>query len=357
MERLITQLFEFGYVIIFGILGAASFFLQIPNEDGLKYYKKARHIFGTALLTLCGYCIFRLVDQQHHHDYVDFWTLVTFSLIVSWMTYASFLFLMETPRYKTKHFLVDGLIPAGLMIISGGIGLIFPAAQGFLMVVFGAIYTIKFLWMFNTSIKEFRACEKELNEYYSEGPDIRWIGFAIWASLVFSMLTIASFYYTTIHLLYYLLIPVFFIFYLFKIVNFAPKKIDAIRRQNTVMDVPPTEKKKAATDIEGKIGPLVKEWVANKKFCTPNLTIKDVAAEIGTNHNYLSQYLNNTLDKTFQVWLNTLRIEESKKLLTDGTKRSIEEVGELVGFGQIYNFSRWFKIVTETTPFKYRKNN
>ena len=357
MERLITLLFEFGYVIIFGFLGATAFFLQIPDETGLKYYKKARHIFGSALLILCGYCIFRLVDQQHYHDYVDFWTLVTFSLIISWMTYATFLFLMETPRYRTKQFLVDGLIPASLMLISGGIGLVYPSTQGVLMVVFGIIFTVKFLWMFYTCLREFRKCERELKEYYSEGPDIRWIGFAIWASLIFSMFTIASFYYPTIHLLYYLLIPVFYIFYLFKIVNFAPKKIDAIRKQNTVMDVAPKEKKKVASDIEGKIGPLVNEWVASKKFCVPNLTIRDVASEIGTNHNYLSQYLNNTLDKTFQVWLNTLRIEESKKLLTDGKKRSIEEIGEMVGFGQIYNFSRWFKIVTDTTPFKYRKNN
>ena len=79
--------------------------------------------------------------------------------------------------------------------------------------------------------------------------------------------------------------------------------------------------------------------------------------EMGTNHNYLSQYLNNHVEKTFQVWLNTLRIEESKILLTDGNKRSIEEVGEMVGFNQIYNFSRWFRAVTGTTPFKYRKEN
>lgn len=357
MERLIPLLFEFGYVIIFGILSATIFFLHIPDEDGLKYYKKARHILGTALMILCGYCIFRLTDQQHHHDYVDFWTLVTFSLVISWMTYATFLFLLETPRYKTRHFLVDGLSPIILMIIAGGIGLLYPDAQKVLMSVFGIIFTVKCIWMFYTCFKEYRICERELKEYYSEGPDIKWIRFAMYISLIFSLFTIASFYFTTIHLLYYLLTPVFYVFYVFKIVNFAPKKIDAIRRQNTVMDAPQKEKKKVATDIEGKIGPLVEAWIADKKFCSPNLTIKDVAAEIGTNHNYLSQYLNNTLEMTFQVWLNTLRIEESKKLLTDGKKRSIEEIGELVGFSQIYNFSRWFRTVTDTTPFQYRKNN
>ena len=78
---------------------------------------------------------------------------------------------------------------------------------------------------------------------------------------------------------------------------------------------------------------------------------------MGTNHTYLSTYLNSNLNQTFSVWLNTLRIEESKHILTDGQKKSIEEIGVMVGFQQSYNFSRWFKIVTGTTPFKWRKDH
>ena len=62
------------------------------------------------------------------------------------------------------------------------------------------------------------------------------------------------------------------------------------------------------------------------KFLEPDITIKDVAMEIGTNHNYLSKYLNSVIGMTFSVWLHTLRIEESKKLLTGAEKLSIEEI-------------------------------
>ena len=113
---------------------------------------------------------------------------------------------------------------------------------------------------------------------------------------------------------------------------------------------------KKIEDLETKVAPLVEKWIQEKGFCTPELTIKDVAAKIGTNQNYLSQYINNKLGLTFQVWLNTLRIEESKIILTSGTKKSIEEIGTMVGFSQIYNFSRWFRTVTGTTPLQYRKN-
>ena len=83
-------------------------------------------------------------------------------------------------------------------------------------------------------------------------------------------------------------------------------------------------------------------------------SIKEVASQIGTNHNYLSQYLNNSLGTTFQLWLNTLRIEENKTILTS-EDISIEEVGIRVGIPESYNFSRWFKVVTGTTPFRYRR--
>lgn len=36
---------------------------------------------------------------------------------------------------------------------------------------------------------------------------------------------------------------------------------------------------------------------------------------------------------------------------------SIEEIGKRVGILEIYNFSRWFKTITGTTPYQYRKTN
>ena len=103
--------------------------------------------------------------------------------------------------------------------------------------------------------------------------------------------------------------------------------------------------------------PLVEKWINEKRYCREGLNIKEVAMEMGTNHNYLSQYINNDLNTTFQIWLNTLRIEESKILLTSKERLSIEEIGIKVGIPQNYNFSRWFKQLTEMTPFQYRRTH
>ena len=116
-----------------------------------------------------------------------------------------------------------------------------------------------------------------------------------------------------------------------------PKKIDAIRARNQNITQQEEERirKDKAKDLNEKIGPKVEKWIEEKLFC----------------------YLNKHLNTNFQVWLNSLRIEESKTILTNGKKVSIEEVGIMVGIPQSYNFSRWFKAITDMTPYQYRKQN
>jgi AraC-like DNA-binding protein len=237
------------------------------------------------------------------------------------------------------------------------LGLIYPATQKWMQIAFGCIFGLKCAYMFYVCLREYSKCEKELNNYYDETPDIKWIRNLIFLSLFMSVITVVAFYVTKIHLIYYLSIPVIYAYIVARTINFAPKKIDAIRKKNVTMDKPAETEPKKSQNLEDKVGPKVEEWVSDKSYCEADLNIKDVAMAMGTNHNYLSQYLNNNLGMTFQVWLNTLRIEEAKQILTNGEKISIEEVGIQVGIPQSYNFSRWFRTVTGTTPYQYRKHN
>ena len=358
MERLIFILFDFGYALIFGILGLVTLLLQMSHEQGMESYKLARKALGGALLTVSVYCIARLIVPQDHGEYVDFWILTTINLIISWLTYMTLLFLMESPRYLTKSIRVDGIVPAILMLISGAIGMFVPALQPIIKILLGVLFSIKCAWMFYTCIKEYANYQKDIENYYGcNAPDIKWVKNLLWVTLYISISTLISFYLREIHLIYYLMLPVIYAYLVFKIVNFAPKKIDIVRKKNESLTEKPEKPtvKKPSRDLTEKFEPLVKKWVENKGFCRADLTIKDVATDMGTNHSYLSQYINNVLEMTFQQWLNNLRIEESKKILLENRNMSIEEVGAAVGIPQSYNFSKWFKQRTEMTPFRYRK--
>lgn len=350
-------LINFGYILVFGILSTALFLLNMPKkEKGLEGYRKSRYTLGIATVLMTVYCIFRIIIPQHHGDYEDFWMMVTFTLIFSWLTFSSFLFIIETPRYHIRHFIADGVTPATIMIVTGTIGLFFPAAQKFMIIFFGCGYGIKCTWMLYTCLKEYRKCRKEIENYYDEGPQTTWMYLTLIISFILSIFALIVFYIPELSLIFHICLPTAYIYLAFKVISFSTKKIDNIRKKNLTLDTKPEpEKQEKTKDLYSKISPLVKEWVDDKKFCKEGLTIKDVAMEMGTNQSYLSQYINNCLNQTFQVWLNTLRIEESKILLSSEEKISIEEIGIRVGIPQNYNFSRWFRVVTNMTPFQYRR--
>ena len=351
-------LINFGYVIIFGILTAALFFLNMPNkEKGMEGHRKSRYTLGMATGIMALYCLFRIIIPQHHGDYIDFWLLVTFTLVLSWLTFSSFLFLIETPRYHIRHFIADGLIPVSLMLSAGTAGMFLPSMQKAIMIIFGCTYGIKCCWMLYTCLREYRKCRIEIDNYYDEGPDTRWMHITLILSFIMSIFALVVFYVPELSLVFYICLPMAYLYLIFKVISFSTKKIENIRKKNLTLDIKPEvqEKKEKTKDLSSKIGPLVEEWVSEKKFCKEGLTIKDVAMQMGTNQSYLSQYINNCLNQTFQVWLNTLRIEESKILLASEEKISIEEIGIRVGIPQNYNFSRWFRAVTDMTPFQYRR--
>lgn len=359
MESLQYLLMNFGYIIVFSILAFGAAFLNMPEKGkGVESYRKSRITLAVALGIMPIYCVIKMCLPHMHETYIDLWLLMTFTLIFSWLSYSSFLFIIETPRFLRKHFLADGLIPSALFLIFGLFGVFFESLRIWLEIVFGVIFTVKCSWMFYTCIKEYKKCKLELDNFYDEGPDIKWMRVLLILTFITSVGTILTLFIKSIGMIYNILIPIMYSYMAFKVINFAPKKIDSIRKKNMTMDKEVKEEKSAKSkDIGEKLKPMVDEWVGAKKYCRESLTIKDVALEMGTNHNYLSQYINNSLNMTFQVWLNRLRIEESKNLLTSKEKLSIEEIGIKVGIPQNYNFSRWFKVVTDMTPLQYRRTH
>ena len=346
---------EFGYFLIFGIYGLATLFLTVPQEKGIEYYKKARKALGSGLCMIAVYCMIRMFLNNTITEYIQFWLLTTFTLFHSWMTYSCLLFLLETPKYQTRTFLIDGAIPITAMTILGFIGLLWPDSQFVMTILFGLTFAVKNARMIQVCYQEYGKCEKELKNYYDIVPDIAWIKRLLLVAIIMSTATLVALYVPATQLAYYIAVPIVYGYIVMRVLNFMPKKIENIRAKNILLEKEKVVKE--AKTIEDKIGSKVGKWVEEKKFCQNDLTIKEVALQMGTNHNYLSSYLNNNLGMTFQVWLNTLRIKESQNLLIERKDCSIEEVGSMVGIPQPYNFSRWFKIVTSTTPYQYRKHH
>ena len=342
------------YVTLFSMLGLFTTFMHIPSDSEFSGYRKARLTLGGAFFFMAVYCVARFFMPSHQDDYLNFWLLMTVSLIFVWLNYTAFLFLIDSSYNIRKTFTIDGIVPVGAMFVVGACGQFFPAYQLMLEYVLGAVFIAKCLRMFYVCEREWRKVNKEQQNFYDDDIDITWMRILVWLTLGLSLCTVVGLYIPGLHMLYDYFAPLVFIYMTLKIINYLPKKIDDMRLKVENVTPTPTAKSLKSKELPEKIATGVERWVAEKRYCTPDLTIKEVAEQIGTNQKYFSQYLNDTLEVTFQSWLNTLRIEESKRILTN-ENISVEEVSIKVGIPQSYNFSRWFKLITGTTPFKYRK--
>lgn len=93
-----------------------------------------------------------------------------------------------------------------------------------------------------------------------------------------------------------------------------------------------------------------------KAFADEELSLGDLAQELGISAHQLSEILNEKLNKNFKTFVNEYRIEEAKKLLLEEPGRSILSIGVAVGFNSNTTFCTVFSKHTGISPRQFRKN-
>ena len=93
-------------------------------------------------------------------------------------------------------------------------------------------------------------------------------------------------------------------------------------------------------------------------FIDPNLSLSTLAKELNTNTSYLSKIINDKLNLNFNNFINSYRIKEARKLLSDPKNYTytIASIAEKVGFRSISVFNKSFKENTGLTPSYFLKS-
>jgi AraC-like DNA-binding protein len=100
-------------------------------------------------------------------------------------------------------------------------------------------------------------------------------------------------------------------------------------------------------------GSFEDEFAEKELFKNPNLTINDVATELGTNRTYISTYINDCMNMTFYDYVNSKRIEHAENLLTT-TNDTLPTISETSGFCSLSTFHRVFRNKHHCTPTQFR---
>ena len=93
-------------------------------------------------------------------------------------------------------------------------------------------------------------------------------------------------------------------------------------------------------------------------ICQPDLTVERLAQAIGIHDRYVSQVINESMNKNFNTLLNEYRIREACKRLVDFDAYGLmtnETIAEGLGYKSRSHFIRTFKKVTGLTPSQYQK--
>lgn len=380
------------HITVFFLLSLTLFWIIIPSKQEFIEYKKARRILGFALMLVALSTAFRELFPAHGlRRFLELVSIVTFAHIFTSLNFISFLYLISTSRPLRKVYKKTALISGILLLCLGIAGYIFVEIRSVVKVVMGMIFMVVALYEFTGCIREYDKLSLQRDRMTEEEKEascptcLTWMPSMLWATTICAIVMASSFFYKPLGHIHLVLSTLIYTILTIKLLNFIPNHIIETRNKiskieelegvasvsmmettvhaldNTAVQAIQTEEIED-TDADQeinkgymKIKPLVDKWVENEEFMQADITIKEAASQMGTNSNYLSLYMNKYLNTSFSTWLNTLRIEKSKYYLTKPGKLSIEECGIKVGYPNIYNYSRWFKIVTGMSPSEWRK--
>lgn len=107
-----------------------------------------------------------------------------------------------------------------------------------------------------------------------------------------------------------------------------------------------------------------KLFLEKKLFLNSNLTLNQLAKEIGTNRTYLSISIKSIKNQSFSEYINSNRIEYSKIIIKEKLSRcevgkdnsgmTTEDYAIASGFSSGRNFVRCFKLKEGVTPTQYK---
>ncbi|PTX42984.1 AraC-like DNA-binding protein [Christiangramia gaetbulicola] len=126
------------------------------------------------------------------------------------------------------------------------------------------------------------------------------------------------------------------------------------------------EKSRASEVISNEVNSKMKEefmkidkyLIDNQSYLDPALSLERLAEEMDLSSGYLSRIINSFSGHGFPDYINSLRIEQAKKLLRDDDfcMYTVVSIGLECGFNSRSTFYSAFKKFTYTTPTDYRES-
>lgn len=366
LEHYFIVLIQCVGAIYFG-LGIVLLFGKVPLAAEYLPYRKAKRCLATTYFIMGLNLVVYLVisssaDWKALNPYIKCADFIFFYLEAIFF-FSTFFHLLDEKYMSWRNFSKDWIVlltSVALMITStvGVFGKVGAWVSWFPFFMFFVQY-VMFLKRFYILYNEKR---RKLDNYFAEDMQqfMSWIKKSIILIILTSVLS-----FTTLlgGIIYNYLFQIYVIsanFYIaISFINYAAMygKLNSAEVTDRERMETDTEEQKIsqADNYEQLFGEQVKKWLSEKRFLAPQLTIDDLAAEMGTNKLYMSRYINRKHGDNFSTWITKLRLEEAKSYMRENPNVKQEEVAIHSGFSSSSYFSRVFSRFESKTPASWRK--
>ena len=140
------------------------------------------------------------------------------------------------------------------------------------------------------------------------------------------------------------------VLYFLGLVSFKWRKQKSLKKREVVISY---------KRVEESFGKVTEDWKKNiitlisEQYVNSELSLLNVANKVGKHEKTVSKFFQDEFNTSFKKYLNLLRLEEAKKLLTEPSL-SIKEIAYTVGYSSTNNFTRVFKQYEGKTPSVFR---
>lgn len=341
------------------ILGVILFTIYTPHSSAFRGYMLGCRCLAVAYLLIALSAIILLFCDDQYFLLVFIKNTLCIAPFVALFLTTAFVVLVQ-PDFHLKAFLMRHLLWIGgfdAMLIA----FLFWPEDSFwrIAIHYSAVFVyisfiVYYAWVF---YHEFIFHGKQVDK-----DDIRQNEFLLWIKRTYCFVLGIAFLSVVINIYpneyAFLVFMAFYtlFFFLFAIVymNYARFMFPIIKKKEVLVNSHPQTEEKM--DIEwNKIENKINLWIKERGYLSPGITIDYLSKEIGVNRTYLSNFINTFYQTNYNTWINSLRINESKKLMQEESRLSLSEIAERTGFADAAQFSKRFKQIEGISPSQWRK--
>ena len=310
------------------------------------------------------------------------WTFGVPVLLV-WFVVASLQALLFTftcvifvaPQTPMRWLILWNLIPiAALTLLLSSAYLVSSRWSQTLLAAAVACYLLQLAFYTHYFINIYRTNVLRLEEVYADdlASRLQWVKQLFFSALAVGLLVVAVILLTnqTLDAAFGLIVVGYYTYVAISFINYMSRAAFVVRAAGLAEEQPlpsPATESTGSSPMSGHekatsaavdlihMRETVDRWVAAKHYLEPDVSVEEIAQQMGITRQALNDYFSTVLQTPFRSWRIELRIDEAQRLLAADPSIATGELCARCGYNDRSNFHKHFAKVTGRSLAEYRE--